>query len=167
MLSVELFDCWLGCQAGPKKESRAPILELAWRRNMCWQSISRTSGASDWAFEQSQVVSAALVLSLCLGSASNVPTILFLATQQSRQPLAWNLNLQTSAPILEINVTFWGVYIFATELVIFSYPKVSCHIILSSAFKIGDQIKARRGGTKWGKDLVTKSKLPQCSPPCL
>ena len=22
MLSVELFDCWLGCQAGPKKESR-------------------------------------------------------------------------------------------------------------------------------------------------
>ena len=105
MLSVELFDCWLGCQAGPKKESRAPILELAWRRNMCWQSISRTSGASDWAFEQSQVVSAALVLSLCLGSASNVPTILFLATQQSRQPLAWNLNLQTSAPILEINIT--------------------------------------------------------------
>ena len=47
MLSVELFDCWLGCQAGPKKESRAPILELAWRRNMCWQSISRSSEASD------------------------------------------------------------------------------------------------------------------------
>ena len=46
--------------------------------------------------------------------------------------------------------------------VIFFYPKVS-----SSAYKIGDQIKARPAGTKWGKDLVTKSKLPQCSPPCL
>ena len=48
-----------------------------------------------------------------------------------------------------------------------SSPTQKYLAISSSAYKIGDQIKARPAGTKWGKDLVTKSKLPQCSPPCL
>ena len=48
-----------------------------------------------------------------------------------------------------------------------SSPTQKYLAISSSAYKIGDQIKAMPGGTKWGKDLVTKSKLPQCSPPCL
>ena len=164
MLSVELFDCWLGCQAGPKKESRAPILELAWRRNMCWQSISRSSAASDWAFEQSQVVSAALVLSLCLGSASNVPTILFLATQQSRQPLAWNLNLQTNAPILE-RLRFGESTFLQQKGVIFSYPKVSCHIILSIQDRWSNPGKARWDKVRQGPGY--KVKAASVLAPCL